>query len=413
MRNFFLLLLTCSLLFSGAAGDAAGSEYVPGQIVVGLHSHARISALDAVNARYGAVVRTSIRAINAHLLEFSPSEDIDAVIGEYLKLADVRYAEPNYILHAQGVTPNDPRFGEQWGIPQTNLPQAWQITTGSSRIIAAVLDTGIEGSHEDLSGRVIAGYNFIDNNTNANDDHGHGTHVAGIIGANTNNGIGVAGASWGVKLMPVKVLSAEGWGPFFKVAQGIIFSVDNGAHIINLSLGGPSPSQALEDAVNNASGRGSVVFAATGNENGAIFYPAAYANAIAVGASNPADGRASFSNYGPQIDLVAPGTDILNTWIGNSYISIAGTSMATPLVSGIAALMLSVNPGLSPAQVREILNSTADGGAWNEHTGNGRVNAEKAVEASVVEPDPGPGPDPHRGYAPPFWRPGGEMERFF
>jgi subtilisin family serine protease len=220
------------------------------------------------------------------------------------------------------------------------------------------------------------------------DDYGHGTHVAGIAGAATNNGVGIAGIAWGAQVMPVKVLDQYGNGWYSDIAAGIIYAADNGASVINLSLGGESDSQTLRAAVDYARNRGAVVVAATGNTGGAVLYPAAYEPVLAVAATDANDQRASFSNYGPQVDLSAPGEGIYSTWcrpdpvsslcLGNYYFTKSGTSMAVPHVAGVAALVRSRWPDLSASAVISTLLETAqdvDEVGFDPFTGWGRVNA--------------------------------------
>ena len=224
------------------------------------------------------------------------------------------------------------------------------------------------------------------------DDNGHGTHVAGIAAAATNNGIGVAGVAWGAQIMPVKVLDEYGSGWLSDVAAGIVYASDQGAKIINVSLGGSTLSQTLCDAVAYASQTtGALVVAAAGNTGGAVLYPAACDHVLAVAATDRADQRAYFSNLGPQVDLAAPGVDIYSTWYqsglqASGYFTKSGTSMATPQVAGVAALVWSRWPTWTPDQVAQRLLDTAlDLGepGWDAYTGWGRLDAAAAVGAPV------------------------------
>lgn len=288
------------------------------------------------------------------------------------------YIEPNLkIMRPTAYIPNDPYYPEQWSYPSIWLPQAWSVQTGSSRIRVGVLDTGIDASHPDLMRRVdtLGGYNFVDGNKDTHDRHGHGTHVAGIIGAVTNNHQGAAGVMWDVTLVPIKVLSDSGAGTILDVADGILYAANlhdsiknpNPVHVINLSLGAAlENSETIGRAVRKVAKHTDITMvAATGNRNEPVFYPAAFPEVIAVGSVEPnQEGeptRAPYSNYGPEVELVAfGGTEflpILSTGLNGGYAEKWGTSMAAPQVSGVIGLMLA--NGVEPSAVRPILQTTA------------------------------------------------------
>ncbi len=274
--------------------------------------------------------------------------------------------------------PNDTYYNSnQWGPQDIFAPQAWNITTGSPNVIVAIVDTGVNYSHPDIMANYDPrGYDHINNDPDPMDDNGHGTHVAGIAAGVTNNGVGIAGISQS-KIMAEKVLDSAGSGSYSAVANGIIHAADNDAKVISMSLGGPFSSYTLQNAVNYAWKKGVLIVAAAGNDNsGKISYPAAYSNVIAVSAIDPGDNFAYYSNHGKKIELAAPGTNIFSTYQGG-YASLSGTSMATPFVSGSAALVLSKNGGLTNSQVRNILdNSAVDLGARGRdaYFGYGKVN---------------------------------------
>ncbi|MBC7262599.1 MAG: S8 family serine peptidase, partial [Chloroflexi bacterium] len=319
----------------------------------------------------------------------------------------IQYAEPNYQAHALEV-PNDERWFDQWALPKIGAPQAWDMAHCQG-IIIAILDTGIHLEHPDLrnilwtnSGEIpgngidddgngkiddVYGWHFYHNcstgicqpyeNPIIQDDNGHGTHVSGIAAAETNNGIGIAGVSWGARVMTVKVLDQHGDGWYYDIAAGIVYAVDNGARVINLSLGGKEPSFLLQDALRYAYNQGALIVAASGNDGGRVLYPAAYPEAVAVAATDANDQRCSFSNYGPEVDIAAPGEAILSTWLPPYYYYYKrGTSMATPHVSGAAALLWSWRPDLTNIRIEEQLETQADD-----------------VNASLY-----PGPDPYLGW---------------
>lgn len=302
-------------------------------------------------------------------------------------------------------TPNDPDLGQQWGLDTINAYQAWDITRGNHSVVVGELDTGIDWNHPDLAANIwndsggYHGYNFVannrlpmDDNINSYDEAGrwqadtytyHGTHVAGVIGAVINNNLGVAGIAQ-ARLMAVKVMNDSGEGTDAWVASGLRWAVDNGADIITMSLGVDGMSLVLSSAVNYASSHGVVMVAASGNSGASIIsYPAAYPPVIAVGAVDETSRRASFSDWGTGLDLMAPGMAIYSTQGGGGYHSLSGTSTAAPFVAGVCALMLTMNPALTPVELGQVLNSTATDislTGYDTTTGWGVVNAFKAVE---------------------------------
>lgn len=293
-------------------------------------------------------------------------------------------------------TPNDPYYSVyQWGPPQVNAPLAWAQSTGAG-VTIAVVDTGVDLNHPDLASKIVAGWDFANGDSVPQDDHGHGTHVAGIAAAATDNQLGVAGLGWDASIMPVKVLDSYGYGYNTDIANGISWAVDRGAQVINLSVGGEVWSQVLQDATDYAFSQGALVVAAAGNcgdltdyypcqTHNPTFYPAANPNVLAVGATTASDMRASFSEYGYFVDVTAPGVDIYSTLWNDSYESLSGTSMASPLVAGVAALAWARQPALTNAQIADvILGSATDLGApgRDDEYGYGRVDAAVAVAAA-------------------------------
>ncbi|MFC7395373.1 S8 family peptidase [Scopulibacillus cellulosilyticus] len=292
----------------------------------------------------------------------------------------VDYAEPNTIFHVSYV-PNDPAFRTlQYAPEKVGAEQAWDVTQSSPRVKIAVVDTGVDYNHPDLIGKVIKGRDFVDKDNDPLDENEHGTHVAGIAAANTNNGQGIAGLAPKASILAVRVLDASGNGTLDNIAQGIRYAADQGAQVINLSLGGNTGSKTLQDAVNYAWNKGSVVVAAAGNAGSTLpSYPAYYSHVIAVAATDKNDKLASFSNRGKWVDLAAPGVDIYSTVPGGNYARLSGTSMASPVVAGIAGLLAS--QGENNSQIVSSLENTAD---KVPGTGtlfqNGVVDAAKAVK---------------------------------
>lgn len=290
-------------------------------------------------------------------------------------------------VHATEV---EPRQSEQWGLPAVEAPAVWPRTMGQG-VTVAVLDTGVDGAHEDLAGQVLPGVNLVGNETSVRteDGNGHGTHVAGIIAA-ARNGLGAVGVAPAARILPVRVLDSEGAGYAGDVAEGIIWAVDHGASVINLSLGGPRPSRAQEMAIQYAVAQGVSVIAAAGNSGPAaqLEYPAAFPDVLAVAALTPQSAAASFSSRGTYVDLAAPGTMILSAQPGDTYASRSGTSVASPFVAGAASLLLGLRP-MAPAEVHSLLTRTAidvDAVGPDVATGSGRLCVRCAVEAALGAP---------------------------
>lgn len=306
--------------------------------------------------------------------------NVDAAIAEYEASGDVEYAEPNYTYHASW-TPNDTYFsnGVQYAPQKVSAQSAWDITRGSSTTKIAIIDTGVDYNHPDLAGKVIKGYDYVSDDWDPMDQNDHGTHAAGIAAAATNNARGIAGMAPNVSIYAVRVLDANGSGSLDDVANGIYHAVDNGAKVVSLSLGGPGSATSLQNAVNYAVSKGVVVVAAAGNENtSAPSYPAYYSGAIAVAATDRNDLRASFSNYGSWVDVAAPGVDIASTVRNGGYAYMSGTSMACPLVAGVAGLLAS--QGRSASNIRAAIENTADPiSGTGSYYSKGRVNAADAV----------------------------------
>lgn len=391
---------------------------VADEIVVKFKPEVEKETIDKINEKFKVKIKKKLRIKNTYRLEVPPAK-INEMLKKYKENPNVEYAEPNYIRKAF-LPPNDPSCNDtdQWGIFKIQAPDAWDTETGKGSVVIAILDTGVDWDHEDLAGNMwdngsgYCGYDFVNGDNYPDDDHddplgphSHGTHCAGIAAAVTNNNTGIAGVSWESKIMAVKVLDAVGIGLSPDIADGINYAADNGADIISMSFGTtgyPIPSDLERDAINDAYNQGCLLVAASGNENQPyVAYPAAYDNVIAVGATNQSDDRCGpvdwppnlGSNYGDELDVVAPGNDILSTVrmgmgpLGSNYDSMGGTSMATPFVSGLAALILSQLGGLAPSDVRRIIERTAQdigSSGWDQQTGWGRIDAYSALTAYYV-----------------------------
>jgi thermitase len=321
-------------------------------------------------------------------------ETVDALSAR----SDVAWAQPNFIRQV-AVTPNDPRFIEQWGLRRIDAPTAWDTTMGTSSVVVAVVDTGVDLRHPDLQGRLVDGSNFVREDRPPQDDYGHGTHVAGTIAATLNNNVGVVGVAPNVSVMPVKVLGRTGSGTDDVVAAGVYWALDHGAWVINMSFGpsfsGMQPTPLVEEALEHATGLGAVVVLAAGNR-GTSQAPTLSSSpgVISVAATMPNDVRAPFSNHGSWVHIGAPGTGVLSTFFDgtSTYRSQSGTSFAAPYVAGVAALLFSLNPELTPREIESILRSTADP-LPGQNVGAGRLNAARAVALArdtLRAPTPGP-----------------------
>ncbi|SEM16686.1 type VII secretion-associated serine protease mycosin [Mesobacillus persicus] len=311
----------------------------------------------------------------------------------------VDYAEPQYLLmqnsirNANGLNlPNDQYYQEeyQWNLPAIGTEQGWTISRGNEDITVAVVDTGVDLDHPDLVNRLVAGYNVLGENQHPDDDNGHGTHVAGIIASETNNREGIAGVTWYNKIMPIKAMSAEGYGTTFDISKGIIWAVDHGADVINLSLGNYKESNVLKRAIRYAYEKDVVLIAAAGNDSSQQpSYPAAYPEVISVSAVSYDGSLAGFSNYGSYINISAPGEYIPSTYFNEQYASLSGTSMAAPHVAGLAGLMKATNSNLTNKDIMSIIqNSARDLGKRGKDIqfGNGLINVNQALkEAQVAE----------------------------
>lgn len=343
----------------------------------------------------------ALRAAGVHRLVALDGLDASVVRGEEHELAAIeaalrrsglfRSVERDHL--ARLAEANDLYFQAQWGIGRIGVPAAWSLTRGAG-VLVGVLDTGVEASHPDLVGRLVPGYDFINDDAQPDDDHGHGTRMSGIIAATRNNAIGISGVAPEASVLPVKVLDADGYGPYSVVAGGITYAVDRGARVLNLSLAGAAPSSLLQAAVDYATAHDVVVVAASGNYGtDAPTYPAASLGAVAVSAVSDADHRPAFSNFGAWVRVAAPGVDIVTTTLGGQYSGSTGTSPAAAFASGVFALLFAANPGLSLSEAIARVESGAIDLApsgWDPYFGHGRIDAYGAL---VPGQHGGPQPD--------------------
>ena len=329
---------------------------------------------------------------NTYQIKFTEIDKVEALINKIEQLPFIEYAEKKE-LHVKFVTPNDLGANSttgtgMWHLYKMQAEQAWDLSTGSANIIVAITDDAIKIDHPDLVNKVIQGNDVTDQNSNnpspcGGNDGNHGTHVSGTVGADTNNGAGVASIGWNVSIMPVKIGRCSD-GALTGGYEGVAWAANNGADVINMSWGGGGSSTFGQNVANNASNQGAILVAAAGNDGtNQLFYPAAYNNVIAVASTTNTDAKSSFSQYGGWIDIAAPGSAIRSTWADNGYNRIQGTSMASPNVAGLLGLMKSHAPNATNADLIQCLYSSADPvTSFTADMGAGRINAFAAMQCA-------------------------------
>jgi hypothetical protein len=331
-------------------------------------------------AALGARDADELPNIGVHVLDLPDQADEAGFAQAMAQRPEVEFAELDRILGPAEVVPNDPWFANWEGhLKKIQAPAAWLTTTGSSSVVIAILDTGVDGTHEDLSSKLVAGWNTYNNNSNSTDVVGHGTAVAGTAGAASNNGIGVASVCWGCKIMPIRVSDTSGNATFSSMASGLNWAADHGARVANISYI-VSDSSAVKSAAQYFQSKGGIVTSSAGNYS---TFDSAADNpyVLTVSATDQFDVLYSYSNTGNNVDLAAPG-DSFSTQMGGGYLSVGGTSYSAPIAAGVAALVISANPSLTGAQVQDILKQSADDlgtSGWDSRYGWGRVNAARAV----------------------------------
>ena len=372
-----------------------GVSFAPDRVLVKFRAGAsgmqKVSAVQSVDASVG---QAFMLVPGLQLLELSKAGRANVVdaAATLAQRPDVEYAMPDFTYQLT-VDPNDPSYSGQWALPTIGAPAAWTRSTGSSTVTVAILDTGVDLDHPDLAANLVPGWNFVAGNATPQDDNGHGTHVAGIIGAVGNNSIGVSGVNWSVSLMPLKICDQYGSCSLSSEISALQYAVAHGARVANASFGAANGGYAPErDAIAAAGAAGLLYVAAAGNNatntDADPFYPADYPldNIIAVGASSPSDTLSSFSNYGQtSVDLIAPGESILST-VPDGYDYLSGTSMAAPQVTGAAALIESLHPAWTPQKVRKQLigSATPIAGLEGKAVSCGRLNLDAATDPAIA-----------------------------
>jgi thermitase len=452
-----IICIISGLLLWYDATTQVSEPFVPNEIIIkfeqrpdvqwtdnAMKKQFEIPPLDSLNNKYGMrdiELTGNKKNRKTFLLRFEATLEMEEIIKEYTNTGLFEYVEPNYIGGGGGkqglveTFPSDGDFSRQWGLyndgtfslsaaiidADIDMEMAWDVEQGNASIVIAVLDGGMKLDHPEVSGRLwensdessnsedddengyaddIRGWDFAYSDNDPTDDYGHGTNVTGIIGAEANNEIGFAGVDWNARLMICKILDQDNWGLYTWWAEAIYYAVDNGANVINMSVGGSNFSSILKEAVDYAYSKGVIIVACMMNDDNSIaFYPAGYQNTIAVGSTNPNDERTSpffwsstsGSNYGDHIDVVAPGNYIYGLhYLSNTNYNTywGGTSQATPLVSGLCALLLAQEPNRTPDDIREIIRNTAedqvgdpteDKEGFDIYYGYGRINTHQAL----------------------------------
>jgi subtilisin family serine protease len=369
-------------------------RYDPRRLAVTVTRGTSRSQAEAAFARASVSVEQAIPAIRAYMVGVDPARR-DAALASLRSSTVVASAGPEVLVDALDVTPNDAAWPSQWGLRLTGIQAAWRFVPGAARVVVAVVDTGVDPAQPDLQGALVPGYDFVNDTATVVDDEGHGTAVAGIIAARTNNRVGIAGVCGSCLIMPVKVLDRDGVGDDSVIAAGIVWAADRGAKVINLSLGGPGVTPSLSDAIGYAVGKGVLVVAAAGNAAASVpFYPAADPRAVSVAGTTAVDHPYPWSDFGTWVKLAAPGCNLAPILAGG-YGVFCGTSSATPLVSGLAALALAASPGARPDAIEQALERPAiplDG-----FVQFGRVNAAGTLALVAPAPRTAPAPPaPHR-----------------
>jgi thermitase len=334
----------------------------------------------------GAQPHHTIPAIRVHVLSV-PAAAVDRVQQALERTGLFTYVERDGIAHPTS-TPNDPSFASQWHLNKIRASDAWDLTTGSLTTPIAIIDSGADPTHPDLSSKLLPGWSFLTGTSSTADTMGHGTAVAGTVAAATNNGIGGSGVAWSNPVMPLVVVDSTGSASYSNMASAITYAADHGARIVNMSLAGTSGSSTLQTAIDYAWNKGTVVFAAAGNySTSSLYYPAACNNVVAVSSTSSSDTLSGFSNFGNWIDLAAPGESILTTSNGGGYGYWSGTSFASPIAAGVGALVLGIRPALSASALVSLLEQNADDlgtPGVDSSFGWGRVNAYNAVSAALA-----------------------------
>jgi hypothetical protein len=387
VATLLILVLTTGSPLTGARAQKGANKYRPidrgefvaGRVLVKFRSGIMPDHARNIIATLGARDAGELPNIGVHILDLPYQADEAGFAQAMAQRPEVEFAELDRILAPAGVAPNDPWYPNEWSLTKVSAPDAWVVTTGTSNITIAILDTGVETTHPDLAAKIVPGWNFYDNNSNTSDVVGHGTMVAGTAAASSNNGQGVASVAWGCSIMPIRISDLNGYATYSAAANGLTWAADHGARVANISYI-MTDSSTVTSAASYFQSKGGVVAISAGN-NTTFDSSADNQSVLTVTAMSSSDVLYSWSNTGNNVDLAAPGF-VYTTIRGGGYSSASGTSVAAPIVAGVAALVLSANPTLSGSQVQDILKQSADdfgSAGWDPSYGWGRVNAAHAV----------------------------------
>ncbi len=375
----FLVSSFSSLVgFPDRSFGSSPNKWAKGQILVQPRTGLSEKQLSHVLQRSKGRSKAKIGKLNVHIVEVPPQAE-EAVARALSRNPHIKFAEVDGLM-PPGFVPNDPSFSKQWHLQKIQAPTAWDSSQGLG-VIIALLDTGLDSNHQDLKGHLVTGWNAVSQNSSTSDIHtyGHGTAVAGVIGAITNNGVDVAGVAGKGKIMPIRISNrSDGRAYWSDIAKGLNWAADHGAKVANISYS-VTNSSTITTAANYFRNKGGVVVNSAGNDGTNPGY-SENNSLISVSATTASDTRASFSNYGNYIDVAAPGTSIVTTKKGGGTQTWQGTSFSTPIAAGVVALIRAKNPNLSPSQIETVLEDSADNVGSSSYFGDGRVNAARAVQ---------------------------------
>ena len=379
------LVLGLAVLITGSVAQAQQpARWVDGELLVGFRAGTGPAGRYAFYRDHGASFVRGIGPSNNVVHIRVPAAMLEALQRKMALRREVKFVEKNYIFEP-AMTPNDPQYANQWHLPKILAPQTWDLTQGTPGAVIAILDSGIEATHPDFAGKLVTGYNTYSNSTDTSDQSGHGTEVAGVAGALTNNAAGIAGVAGAAPIMPVRVTDSTGRATSVSIGNGIVWAVDHGARIVNLSFNGVAGNATIRTSAEYAYNHGALVVAASGN-CACVDPTAENPFILSVSATDETDGLAYFSSTGGFVDLSAPGTNIQTTAMFGLYATDSGTSLASPVVAGVAALMFASNSKLTPGVVTQLLEATAfapGGNGYDQNFGHGRVDAFAAVSAAT------------------------------
>ena len=384
-RTSRMTLLALAIGLGAALPALAGETgfWAKGRILVETRAGLDDGEFNKILARHGGRSAARLSKINVHVITLPAGAD-ERFVAEMLKLnPHIASAEVDKLIAPEQVG-NDTYYNNAWHLPKIQAPAAWDSSLGTG-VTIAILDSGVDGTHPDLKGKMVAGWNFYDRNSNTSDVYGHGTKVAGSAAAASNNGVGVTGVAWNAKIMPVRISNTTGYAYYSTIAEGIYWAADNGARVVNISYA-VQGSTSVQNAANYLRSKGGIVVNSAGN-SGALDTTLANSALISVSATGSTDTKTSWSSFGDYVDVAAPGAGIWTTTRGGGYAAVSGTSFSSPITAGVIALMMSANPALKPAELESILKTTAvDLGAAgsDREYGAGRIDAAPAVQKALA-----------------------------